>query len=418
MTHAVRITDGTTTISLVNEGVLLTQYTPDSPTALNGNVTETIEVYAHDPDKDKDVLVQKVRDIERLLDTASRRLQDTVYLEVRVDGQSEWWRSPIFSGRVELNKNTFKEYYNVKAEAAIHIERAGYFEGGESPLNISASGQSAREKVRLTNGSASWFQVEGSQIAGSVPSPARLRLTNTSGSTVGHRDFYFGINAFNAPTNFDHLASVQSSNKSWPAGITHSQTAGLWKASLTQTQIEACNGDSFHVIGVFNSIVSGAYLRCHVGSFDYHDQTGPEISTGIRGGFGTEVIDFGSFLIPSTRNGANNAINIHITVRGISSGFGDLVHVLLMPTETFRRWRQAGLFNGDGYFLEEDASLGAVYRGVANVHYGGVSAYGQPMMLWPGRTQRVYLVWNEDVGFVTNRRMDAQLWYRPRRLTI
>jgi hypothetical protein len=414
VTHAFRLTDGINTISLVDEGVLLTNYTPEAPQGGASSVTDTIEIYAHD--KTKAALVEKVRAIEAMLGIAHRRNLDTVFLEARIDGESTWWRSPIYSGRVQLDKETLREWANIKAQAALHIERAPYFEGAETQLQISGNAQAARPTLQLSSGIANWIGVTGAQITGSMPAAVRLRLTNRAGAAVAYRNFYLSVNAFNFPNAFNYLVATNQA-ATWTAGASHTGTAGKWKVKLTQAQITAAGGDSFHLLAVFGPITPRAYIRGHVGNYDYHDASGPEIYTGEL--FGDELVDLGTFNIPPTRGSANNEINATITVRSQSAGFGTLKYIYLMPAETFRHWRQDSFSNVDGVFIEEDAALGAIYRGNADARYGGLQAFGHPLALWPGRDQRIYVAFSEASGnFVDGRRVDAQLWIRPRRATV
>ena len=46
--------------------------------------------------------------------------------------------------------------------------------------------------------------------------------------------------------------------------------------------------------------------------------------------------------------------------------------------------------------------------------YPIIRAAGDPLHVQPGRDQRVYILFDEDGGFVAGRAMTVQTWYRPR----
>jgi len=170
-------------------------------------------------------------------------------------------------------------------------------------------------------------------------------------------------------------------------------------------------GRTFRVLAAFDSLTSSANLRASVGSYIstlyVPMRTGSE-RTGVR-----ELVDLGEFPIPpGGYNVANAAAALAVTVRSAASGSGTLNFVMLMPTDGYRKLEQVGYTAGNGDSIVDDGIDGGAYLLSSTSRYPILRGVGD-LRVYPGADQRLYVLLDEDSGFVAGRQLTVQAWYRP-----
>jgi hypothetical protein len=418
-----RLTDGTTTLTLSGSGVYLgATYFPSSAAGGADRVTETLTLTLEGA---ADSVRAAVNDIEQLFEAARIRnllLTPRVFLEFRpVNTATDIFRSEVFDGRVNWASAPARRYLDSTqsvVEVAVIVERSALWEGPQEELYLSSSTQTERTGgVTIYNndnaGSPNWVGIASSRVKGTRPAPVKFQLTNNAGTGLFWRNIYIGNNAFSDPTNADVwlLGSEASggASQSWVANVTHS--TNTWLFPLSATLLGQAQGRTFRAIVAFDTAPTTAYVRGAVGSYislNYSAQRmGPE-----RYAAG-ELVDLGAFPIPPGGYAAANAgAAFVVSVRSSSAGSGQIDFIQLMPTDSYRRIDQIGYSIANG--------AGVIDDGIERVSYAfdGGSRYpivrpGPALKVFPERTQRLYVLVDESGAFNAGRQMTVQAWYRP-----
>ena len=417
-----RITDGTTTLTLSGSGVYLgATYFPASQSGTE-RIGESVPVILEGTDG---AIRAAVQDIQQLLRAAANRnktLTARYFVEFRPVDSGDIFRAELFGGDANYSQAPAeRSLYNTTSTVRVTVtwERAPRWEGPEEELYLSSSSQSERTggvslSINDNAGTPNWAQIVSSRVKGTQPAPIRLRITNSSGSGLAWRNFYIGVNAYSSPGSADlwllGSEATGGATSSWAAGTGHS--ALQWLIPLSATLLGQTQGRTFRVIGAFTSISATAAVRASVGPyvggvFDF-GRIGPERQN--VGG----VIDLGEFpLPPGGYNVANAAAALAITVRSAASGGGTLDFVMLMPTDSYRRLRQNAYTIPNGEAIEDDGVEGGTYWLSGSSRYPTLRSSGAPLMVFPERDQRIYIMADENGAWTAGRAITVRAWYRP-----
>ena len=175
-----RITDGTTTVELsgATAGIKGVTYFPAPPEG-GEPVTETAELVGSGTEAQ---IRTAVNAVERLLVDAKRRKEKgtgaRVFLEYKPVASDSLWRSELFDGRLTWSDDPGARqlrWTSPQTKMALLIERAPWWEGPETELPLSATGQAAATEGRtLTNVPATnWVQIVAAQVTGTLPAPVQ-----------------------------------------------------------------------------------------------------------------------------------------------------------------------------------------------------------------------------------------------------
>ena len=418
-----RITDGTTTLTLSGSGVYLgATYFPTSQ-ANASRIAETVPVILEGTDS---TIRAAVQDIQQLLRAAANRdktLTARYFVEFRPVDSGDIFRAELFGGDANYSQAPAeRSLYNATSTVRVTVtwERAPKWEGPEEEMYISSSALSERTggvtlSINDNAGTPNWVGIASARVKGTQPAPIRLRITNSSGTGLAWRNFYIGNNAYSTPGSADlwllGSEATGGATASWPAGTGHS--ALQWLIPLNATLLGQTQGRTFRVIGAFTSISSTSAMRASVGPyvggvFDF-GRIGMERQN--VGG----VIDLGEFALPpGGYNVANAAVALAITARSPSlSGGGTLDFVMLMPTDSYRRLRQNAYSIPNGDSIEDDGIEGGTYWLSGSSRYPTVRASGAPLMVFPERDQRIYIMADENGAWTAGRAITVRAWYRP-----
>ena len=418
-----RITDGTTTLTLSGSGVYIgATYFPTSQ-ANADRIAETVPCILEGTDS---TIRAAVQDIQQRLRSAANRdktLTARYFVEFRPVDSGDIFRAELFGGDANYSQAPAeRSLYNATSTVRVNVtwERASKWEGPEEELYLSSSALTERTggvtlSINDNAGTPNWVGIASTRVKGTQPAPIRLRITNSSGTGLAWRNFYIGVNAYSTPGSADlwllGSEATGGATASWPAGTGHS--ALQWLIPLNATLLGQTQGRTFRVIGAFDSISSTSAVRASVGPyvssvFDF-GRIGPE-----RQNVG-EVIDLGEFALPpGGYNVANAAVALAITVRSPSlSGGGTLDFVMLMPTDSYRRLRQNAYTIPNGDSIEDDGIEGGTYWLSGSSRYPTLRSSGAPLAVFPERDQRIYIMADENAAWNAGRAITVRAWYRP-----
>ena len=418
-----RLTNGTTTLTLSGSGTYLgATYTPASDEGAE-RLSESFPIILEGTEA---AIRSALGEIKRLLHEAAdrdRTLGAVLYAEYRPGDGGDILRSPVFGGGADLStvpaERELSGTLNT-VRANVTWERAAWYEGPEAEIPLASSTQTERTggvtAYNNDNGAnPNWVAATAANVKGDRPAPVRLKITNAAGVAVAWRNFFIGLNAYSAPSAADlwllGSEATGGASASWAAGSTHSTLR--WLFPLPAALLGQAQGRTLRVLAVFTSVSASANLRVAVGPY-----VGSVYVPSRIGGerlAARELVDLGEFPIPpGGYNVANASAALAITVRSASAGSGTLDFVMLMPTDSYRKLSQVSYDTANGEAIVDDGIGGGAHLLSGSNRYPIIRAAGDPLHVQPGRDQRVYILFDEDGGFVAGRAMTVQTWYRPR----
>lgn len=442
------ITDGTTTVVLSGTSpVLGCTYFPDTAQYRNGAwqpVTESAEVNLRGT---ATAIRATVSSIARLLQQADDRQKTGVGPRVfvnykPVDADSTAYRAEVLEGgRPVWSTNPGLRRLgdtNPTVQIAVIWTRAPGWDGAETEISISANGQAAATGGRTVYNNpanGNWVQMAAAQVAGDMPTPVRIQLTNTTGGAIYYNKLFLAVNSFSDPANLVHYlqaeaatgapvvandATCSGSGSNWlsigaPGGPTFLYT-------LPAADLQRTRGRRFRLLGRFSGIVGNDLyvkpsIRDAAGTVTLW--TGDEMSCGLDSGtlVGTWR-DFGVIpLPPGGYNSAYGALTLALTWRGTANPvYLDVLQ--LSPLDSYRSIYAATPSIANNAAIVFDGIEGMTYSVTSSARAPIANAYNAPLMLQPNTLQRIYVLHETGTGAQIGNTFSVQVYYRPRRLVV
>jgi hypothetical protein len=447
--HAITLTDGTTTVNLYNipAGAFPTTWRLAAPEEAQPTIGEAIDLLVQASSVAN--LQTAVRQIETLLDDAVRRnrtkVGPRVFLTVQWDGEASAWRSEVLGGRLEMH-GAPDQFSRLKVEATLGITRRAYWEGPETQLPLS-NGNGTDNTAGLTiynNGDASgtspnvrnnWVQIDGSDVTGALPAPVKIELKNTTGSSRTWDIFHLANLALNSPSNFPHILEAEARVTGGTVGVNanasggnqlqfSNYTSGQWATwDLSATLLQKTQGRWFRLLLV-PRLRSALDAQAETVQAEIMDATGafvlwsgPEVALPRLNL--NSVVNLGAFPLPPGGYDASwGALKLRLTLRlanGTANTYLDFIQIT--PTDSYRALDMRPIAVANNALIVDNG-----YDALAYVETGGVRAphvlpRGDPLMVWPGKLQRIYVLASYQDFYITDK-WAARLWYRPRRVSI
>jgi len=443
MAHQLFITDGTTTIDLTTGDYVLVDWTPQSA-QLNfnaqsisdldsyENVSESISIRIHDA-ASKATIQTRIRDIEKLFMTAQTRIINgfgpKVYLQVILDGiASETWQSEIVGGNVAVADGTLTEWSTLGTNIILDIERKYYWElDTDQALSITNYVPTTATAVSIWNDhDKNFFKFSG--IAGSLPTPMKIQIKNNGSALDGGQRIYISNNVFNDPDAFDPYLTDADLDKgtaadSWGSS-THDSPNPRWGWDIGASVLADCAGGYFRILAAYSSMAPDFYLKASLyttigGTLYVRTIEGDEVYVGDAVGSGYELIDLGALPIPAGDLVSASSVGVGITARDSASGNATIEFVQIMSVTSYRKLKRTGYSIATGGIICTDNGIdGTVYAGSDSARENIILEYNKPIYAWPGRTNKVSILFDLGTNFLVNHETEIRAWVRPRRLTL
>jgi hypothetical protein len=449
MAHSAWLTDGDTTVQLASTNAMLVNYTPRSgePTApgraSDGEwigtawypfVTETLELYLYAASKS--ALQDVQRSIERLLHRARERQAHhagaRVYLHLKVDAETNDWRSEVIGGNLELDESALAVFANVGYEARLHITRRTWWEEDASSATALSVSSAATTSATTSGASitntydSNWVQIAAAQINGSLPTPVKLSIKNTVAGSEFYSTVWVQNNVYWSPatadvwmTGAESRAATGSLSLTNPTGL----TADIdW--NIATARLDAFLGAYCRVLMVIDIPGSGAQAVPYVQWGGSSASTALHIWEGAWVDVAAEVVDLG--LVPLPPGGYTTGYDdlyLGVGFRYTGSWSATVQYIQFVPVNSERRVKQI-LFTENSLAQNEyvviDDMEGEVYHlETSSDKLPTYSARGGPLWLYPGMINRLYITsMGENGAFDLTRTALVTADYKPRRLTI
>lgn len=450
MPHAISLTDGTTTVNLYNlAGAFPTSWRLAAGEEGDETVGEALDLLIQGASVT--ALQAAVRDIEKLLEAAVRRERTRVgarvFLQVKWDGEADTWRSEVVGGRLELH-GAAEQYGRLKIEASLGLTRRAWWEGPEAQLPLSngngTNNTAGLDLFNCNDGSGSspnkrhnYAQIAAADVVGSLPAPVKVELANSTGLTMFLTNIHLANNVFSDPESLGHMLEAES--RVWGGTVTadaacsggskvvFSSYAGqaqiYW--SLNAAVLQKTAGRWFRLLLAVRSRTATALETVQAELRDPTDavvlHSGPEVALNRPATLGYPLVDMGAFpLPPGPSSTAYERVRLWLTFR-VAEGTATTAidYIQLTPTDSYRplRLQPIGILAND--VLVDDGIEGLSYATANGFRGPFLRGKGDPLLVWPGRTQRIYVQADDD-GFppsITDR-WKMRAWYRPRRKSL
>lgn len=434
MPHALKLTDGVTSVNLAASGVALIRYVPETPKSGAATVTETIKVMFY-ADTTTD-LQAKINAAERLLSIAERRLMTgagaRIFLHFRAIGDEYTWRSEVYSGTIALDNDALTAFGQAKLGAEIILVRASFWEGDRTQIPLTnPNGGNNFSGLTINNGSTNYADIAANYVAGASPAPLEVRLRNTSGASRAYRGFHMAVNAF-AQTVDHHIEGEERTNGR-PTSALVGASGGTIVTATNQSPVDvaftipaatlsAYAGRWAHILARCTTLYGGGQaLYGWAQLYDYYGLV-PLYRTPAITLSDTDIMqDFGVLpLPPGGSNGGNWAsMVLRLWFQGSATLSVAVDYWALAPAEVrfYRYIVQRGMLVLNNDWLVDDGIENQQYLIESGVNHPIYAPMTLPIYVQPGVDQRLY-VWQEGASVRADWTMQAQAFYRPRRITL
>lgn len=446
MAHVLNIVYGATTISLVGGPNHLNTYEPRANRAYEPRVAETVKVSVTGSTISQ--CQQMVRDIEYAIDSRAGRRQrtragDKVYVVFQPNDASYEYRSEILDGIVQLSEKTLDTDWAIKnLDITISWTRRNYWE------------RTTEEEAALTNGNGSailgglavknhddgtagddnYVQISG--IGGSLPTPARLELTNTYNNATWLKTIWISQNILSNPTTFSHMLEAETGSGGTgtaDAACSNGNYRALSWAATTETQIltwsltsgllNAASGNHMAMLARFRT--TPAYSDMYVRWKFLHDSTPIWSSDLVLLTAGQAIQHLGIIPLPPYLTDQTNFYPIDLALYGYRNASGthtlDIDFVQFSPLDHYRKLTASN--NGVPYTTtvvddgDRDEAYSTNWSSAGII--GNYAVSSNPIMIAPSETQRLYFLQaGADGSAPIDRTMTVRVYFRTRKLTI
>ncbi len=409
-----QLTDGTTTVVLSGtspvRGCTYFPETPERKNGVSGDVTETAQVTLAGTAAS---IRTTVNNIERLLEQATLRqaggTNPKVYVTYAPVTETAH-RSEVLEGRVVWDSNPgLRRLGDTSPTVSIAViwRRRYYWEGAETSLGTAT-----------VNNGPSGNTLTYNSVTGSLPAPVRLTLTNPSTSIATQR-FYVANDVTGMFGTTDQFLYVASGSESvtWSGSV--AMSSPLWTIDVPTALAATMRGERYRVWAAFSSIPDNVYVRASVQSVVstvyQMGQAGGELLAG--GANGKQLMDLGALnLPPAGYIGSGALFSIVLSFYANFGGSATLLWVMLAPAHATLNLRQIGYNLGTSQAVVHDGIEGVDYLALAS-KYPAVERSGE-LMLYPGQTNKLRLLWDEGNTFSASRQLSVTGVYRPRRILV
>lgn len=449
MTHLLRITDNTNTVTLSSGNLFISDYVPQ--VSLNGEaITEEAVIGLTNGTA---TARNNINAINRLLAQAANYTRNKsgkrVYVEFDPDTSGTVYRSRLYSGALELPDNVLGDVWGSGTiEATLTWTRDPFWEGQltQIPLDNDSTTDSTTDYVTVNNandsGRNNWVSISSSDIAGDLPSALKIEMLNATTDANATDEIYIFHNVYSTPASFAHWLEGESSTDASSTTDAGSSAAAYgafsWSSTdetkigewvLPSTDLTDAAGGRFAVLARWPALFpyTNCWMRLTL-------ETATNYKTLWSGNLSLvapttdadhtrELHLLDTLRLPPYLEGQSGIAPIVLRLYGLRSSTDNTVNVdwlQFSPISGESGWKHfKSVDHGVGVdetFIH-DALDGYTYRQAADGSIiGEFTDYGGPILLVPNVMQRLYFNTCDYLGVAEpSQSWSIKAWYRPRR---
>lgn len=373
---------------------------------------------------------------------------DGCWINYAVNTTETLYRSRVTNGAVLHDARLDARWRQGRAKLGLAITRQPYWEGPETAVPLTNSnGTDVTDGLGVYNcndasGTApnkrvNYVEIAAADISGNRPTPAKLLLTNTF-ATNRLNNVWIGHNHTD-PTNA--LWNLEAEAASGETGDADSGSSGGYDVSKTLTSdsevtlftwplsaamLSAAQGQWVHALPRFSyaPVISNIRFRFklqwNVTTIWQSEQVLPDSNVSLA------IRDLASFRLPPWLQNYSGLDGMNLVMTGqrilASSQLLTLDFLQLIPADNFRYLACVGYGVAQNSRIVDDGIGGEVYRddGADTGRVGILTGYGDPILLQPGKLQRLYFLMHSNYAnsAEVTRTISVQVKYRPRRSSL
>ncbi len=442
MAHVLNIVHGSTTITLASGACSLLAYVPRAPTSLEEDATIAEPCKIEISGSNVADLQTALQSIELAFRQAERyrdyQLGDRVYLEFTPDGYSDTYRSELLTGKPDFDSNTLDDrWVEKKIDVTLNWTRRFFWEGPQVGVVLSnGSGSSANLPIYNHDdggaGHDNWGKIEAADVTGNLPTPPIITLNNNyaSGDLL---DIYLAHNFHSTPQYLINTFEAEDATGGTPtadAACSGGNYNSVSWTATTETQLlsfDLGDADTEYALGNFFKIMmrfqtAPAYTNCWLRFKMLFGSTvvwaGPLTLLNSRALQDCGIIQWppgGDFPL----NMSGLTLNLYAKRNSAGTHTLKIDFMQLLALDGFRFIKgTASIANGER--LIDNGVIGKTYKASAgNLAYHTHDAIGFPIMLQPGKLQKIHVLQVESSGAAPIERTALlSVSYRPRRTAL
>jgi hypothetical protein len=418
------VTDGTTTVTLLSGATPtrnILKYAPKTPaSATAANVTESAVLYLTDLSNERDGVV---RGLNRLFDQAQRyretRIGPRVFVQIVPHTGEDTYRSEVYDGRAEWDEDILRPHMlpSSRGEVLITWTRAAWWESPETELALTnGNGTNITNGIAVDNqDTATTGYVKIDAVLGDMPTPARIEYKNTVAATID--DLYIGHHLYEGATSplISHLwqgegltgdaatvtgtgdGNASANNYGAITTATYGSEIRAAAVTITNSDQQQWAGGWFRAFLRLRSLASsGTKARLKIqksGVTNDYIWQGPLVTLST-----TEYLQEVALvqLPPDDMlySLAHTQLVLALYLVIPSAAQVDLDYIAFMPLRHWRAFDETalGLEQNDVLYDDGIEDRVYVYDSSATAYRGHSYGRGEPIMLYPGKTQQLIFI--------------------------
>lgn len=439
MSNSLYISDGSTTIYLSSSNCVLVNFAPAAAVyddaGKPATVTDNVEFVILESTT---ALAQaKLNAIGQLLAVSKASKGDRapdVYLYFKTGADAAYWHSKLLDYRLELLEESVFGVYDGHLSCRLIVEREAFWEGALTEVAISAKsfvGVPITGGVTIKNFNdatyGNWVQIEANGLVGDLPSPAYIKLTNSTGAARTYR-MYISHNVFSSPASLTAYLEAEARSSGGAATVNAASSGGydlqfvLADSSITfhwvlsSGLLASTRGRFFQLLGMFTQATGSPVGTAQVSLVSSSTTTPVWKSDVVPLPTAAGIVNFGAVPFPpggySTVYGA---MRLQITFTG--TGTWSFDYLQLAGLDSFALLTCLNSVAASAV-LVADFAQERDFILASSLEYPFVTRAGGGIFLLPGFQQRLYFNHSSsEAGPKGTDQSSVRLYYYPRRST-
>jgi hypothetical protein len=278
---------------------------------------------------------------------------------------------------------------------------------------------------------SNYVAISGTNVTGDLPAPIKLILENTYNNAERMGDTWMALNVRSNPSSLVHVLEGENATYGATPGPvdTNLYSAGKYGNitipvgeeqacywDLDNTFLQNCAGNDFMVLAKTNNTPGlDTWMRLRLTMLGQMILAiGPLVM--LKKYF--TYHELGVLRLPPYLVGSSNlgTIRLELRAKATNSHVMSLDFLQLMPLDSYRKIAYVGYDIGYGEKLIDNQIDNLLYADLSGYASGYQVAYGEKIMLEPGRNQRIYFFY--EGSHYGLRTAQATISYRPRRAMI
>lgn len=455
MTHVLRVTDGSTTISMNTGDMYISEYTPQVATDFTQPLKETAKIRFY---RTNASIRSNLNILNRLFQQAQsydrNRTGARVYVEFDPGDTGNVYRSLLYGGRAKPGRNMLGwEWNDSNVEMELEWTRQPFWEGPLTQIPLTnAAGTDNTSGLAITNSCYSntggstenWVSIDAADLIGDLPASVKIQMLNSKNGADPSDEIYIFHNVKSTPASFPHILEGESASGATVTSTSDGTCSDGYKGVLdwtTDTEtllaewtLSAANlgyaaGGKFALLarwaGLFPYDDCWVRMKLETTTNYYPVWTGGlNLVSTIASGRELKLLD--TVRLPPYLEGQSAvkelALRLYALI-GHTSNQISLDYLQLSPISGEAGWlRFKSVARGVPYnqtFVYDGTEELTYYLDGSSNKISEFSRYGGPILLVPNENQKLYFNSSDYNGYAkVDQTWTVKAWYRPRRNVI